>query len=168
MPGKAAPAQHTMVSMRKALPELYEADFYRWTVRNAELLRSGRLADADLANIAQEIRDRGISQRMDLISRSSVLLRHLLMYEFSRPPLKAPTAKSWTETIRWQRRELARLLAQMPSLRHFLTRDLPKIYREAAEDAVFEGRLDPERLPGACPYSVPQILDLKFLPSPRK
>lgn len=146
-----------MVSMGKALPELYEADFYRWTVRNAELLRSGRLADADVANIAQEIRDRGISQRRELISRSSVLLRHLLMYEFSRAPLKASTAKTWTATIRWQRRELARLLEQMPSLRHFLTRDLPKIYREAAEDAVFEGRLDATRLPGTCPYAEDRI-----------
>jgi hypothetical protein len=157
-----------MVAMGKASPELYEADFYRWTVRNAELLRSGRLADADIANIAQEIRDMGISQRRELISRSSVLLRHLLKYEFSRPPLKASAAKSWTATIREQRRELARLLEQMPSLRHFLTKDLAKIYLEAAEDAVFEGRLDAKRLPGACPYSVQQILDLEFLPRPRK
>jgi len=134
--------------MGKASPELYEADFYRWTVRNAELLRSGRLADADIANIAQEIQDMGISQPRELMSRLSVLLRQLLKYEFSRPPWKASSARSWTATIREQRRELARLLEQMPSLRHFLTRDLPKIYREAAEDAVVEGRLD-AKLPAA-------------------
>ena len=154
--------------MAKASPELYEADFYRWTVRNAELLRSGRLADADVANIAQEIQDMGISQRRELISRLSVLLRHLLKHEFSRPPLKASATRSWTASIREQRRELARLIEQMPSLRGFLTKDLPKIYREAAEDAVFESRLDAKRLPGACPYSVQQILDLEFLPCPRK
>ena len=133
---------------RVSAPRWFRADFYPWTVRNAELLRSGKLADADIANIAQEIQDMGISQPRELMSRLSVLLRHLLNYEFSRPRWKASSARSWTATIREQRRELARLLDQMPSLRHFLTRDLPKIYREAAEDAEVEGRLD-AKLPAA-------------------
>ena len=90
----------------------------------------------------------GISQGRELMSRLSVLLRHLLKYELSRPPWKASSARSWTATIREQRRELARLLEQMPSLRHFLTRDLPKICREAAEDAEVEGRFD-AKLPAA-------------------
>jgi len=47
------------------------------------LLRSGKLADADIPNIAQEIQDMAISQRRELMSRLSVLLRHLLNYEFS-------------------------------------------------------------------------------------
>ena len=28
--------------------ELYDRDFYEWTLRNAELLRSGRASEADL------------------------------------------------------------------------------------------------------------------------
>ena len=28
--------------------ELYDQDFFEWTVRNADLLRSGRLDEADL------------------------------------------------------------------------------------------------------------------------
>jgi len=35
--------------------DLYDRDFHEWTIRNAELLRSGRAADADLAQIAEEI-----------------------------------------------------------------------------------------------------------------
>jgi len=32
--------------------ELYGRDFYEWAVRNAELLRSGRVHEADLSHIA--------------------------------------------------------------------------------------------------------------------
>ena len=32
--------------------ELYERDYYEWTVRNAELLRSGRANEADIEHIA--------------------------------------------------------------------------------------------------------------------
>jgi len=35
--------------------ELYDRDFAEWAVRNAELLRSGRVAEADLDHIAEEI-----------------------------------------------------------------------------------------------------------------
>jgi hypothetical protein len=35
---------------------LYETDFALWAERNAELLRSGRVGEADLENIAEEIR----------------------------------------------------------------------------------------------------------------
>lgn len=151
----------------KALSELYESDFYRWSMKNAKLLRSGKVCEADLENIAGEIRDMGISQRRELMSRASVLLRHLLKLDFSQSPLKKSAVASWTTTIREQRRELARLLEQMPSLRRFMIRDLAKIYREAAEDAVFEGRLNPERIPATCPYSIDQILDLGYMPARR-
>lgn len=149
----------------KSLAELYESDFYQWSIKNAKLLRSGKASQADLVNIAGEIRDIGISQRLELISRASVLLRHLLKLQFSPRPIKKASIASWTATTREQRRELNRLLEQMPSLRRLLIRELPRIYQEAAEDAVFEGRLDPAGLPSDCPYSVNQILDLNYLPA---
>jgi hypothetical protein len=34
--------------------ELYDRDFAEWAVRNAELLRPGRVAEADLDHIAEE------------------------------------------------------------------------------------------------------------------
>jgi uncharacterized protein DUF29 len=34
--------------------ELYDVDFAEWARQNAELLRSGRVAEADLAHIAEE------------------------------------------------------------------------------------------------------------------
>jgi hypothetical protein len=40
---------------------LYEQDFYLWTQHNAALLRSGRLGEADILHIAEEIQDMGVS-----------------------------------------------------------------------------------------------------------
>jgi hypothetical protein len=154
--------------MAKELSELYESDFYRWTVRNAALLREGRVAEADISHIAEEMQDMAISQRRELLSRLSVLLRRLLKCEFSKPPPKVASARNWTATIREQRGELARLLEQMASLRRFLERSLAKIYREAAEDSIFEGGLETKRIPDVCPYSVEQILDLAHLPRARQ
>ena len=35
--------------------DAYDTDFYAWANEQAALLRSGRLAEADIANIAEEI-----------------------------------------------------------------------------------------------------------------
>jgi hypothetical protein len=43
--------------------ELYDWDFYEWTVRNAKLLRAGRASEADLKHIAEEIADMGKRER---------------------------------------------------------------------------------------------------------
>lgn len=41
------------------MKSLYDTDYYEWTVRNAELLRSGRIEQADIENIAEEIEGMG-------------------------------------------------------------------------------------------------------------
>jgi hypothetical protein len=35
---------------------LYDSDFFAWSLEQAELLRAGRLAEADVAHIAEESR----------------------------------------------------------------------------------------------------------------
>lgn len=39
--------------------DLYERDFCAWTTEQAALLRVGKLPDADIANIAEEIESLG-------------------------------------------------------------------------------------------------------------
>lgn len=43
--------------------ELYEKDFYRWAIHNADLLSAGEVAKADIQHIAEEIRDMGSRER---------------------------------------------------------------------------------------------------------
>jgi hypothetical protein len=51
-----------------AMSDLYERDFFAWAGEQAALLRSGRLNDADILNIAEEIESMGRSEKRELVS----------------------------------------------------------------------------------------------------
>ena len=53
---------------------LYDRDFYAWANEQAALLRAGRLTEADIENIAEEIDSMGRSEKRELINRLAVLL----------------------------------------------------------------------------------------------
>jgi len=139
---------------------LYDLDFFEWTARNAELLRAGRLDQADLEHIAEEIEDMGRSERHELRSRLRVLLSHLLKWKFQ-PDRRG---RSWVATIRVQRDDLVDLLGEMPSLTPYLREQLPDVYPVAVEGAIEETNLADATFPPACPFSLDQILDPDFFP----
>ncbi len=140
--------------------ELYEQDFFEWTVRNAELLRARRFAEADLEHIAEEIEDMGKSERHELRSRLRVLVSHLLKWKLE----PNHRGRSWKATIDVQRDELVHLLRQMPSLRRYLRDQLPEVYPVAVKGAIAETDLPDEVFPPACPFSLEQILEADFFP----
>lgn len=41
----------------------YEQDFYGWTQEQAALLRAGRLADLDIANLIEEVETMGRTEK---------------------------------------------------------------------------------------------------------
>ena len=92
---------------------LYDRDFHAWAGEQAALLRAGRLAEADIAHIAEEIESMGRGEKRELISRLKVLLVHLLKWRFQ----PAGRGNSWRLTIAEQRREVADHLDDNPSLR---------------------------------------------------
>ncbi len=47
----------------------YETDFYAWAMEQAALLRAGRVAAADIANIAVEIESMGRGEKRELVNR---------------------------------------------------------------------------------------------------
>ncbi len=57
---------------------LYDRDVCAWTREQARLLREGRLGDADIENIAEEIESMGRGEKRELVNRLRVLLTHLL------------------------------------------------------------------------------------------
>jgi hypothetical protein len=59
----------------------YETDLYSWALHNAELLRQGRFAKIDTEHIAEELEDRGKSERRALENRLIILVAHLLKWE---------------------------------------------------------------------------------------
>jgi hypothetical protein len=140
--------------------ELYETDFYEWTQRNAELLRSGNVSEADMAHVAEELEEMGRRERRALLSRAAVLAGHLLKWQ-TQPERRS---RSWEATIRIQRRELAKLLVDMPSLKVVLTGSFEEVYRNAVLLAVADTNLPEEDFPSTPKFGIDQLLDEEFLP----
>jgi hypothetical protein len=139
---------------------LYDRDFYAWSLQQAELLRKGRLADADIEHIAEEIDSMGRTEKRELISRLSVLLLHLMKWRYQ-PDKRTP---SWEASVRVQRNRLVDHLDDNPSLKPSLPNALASAYRDASLEAVAETGLPGDTFPDACPWTIEQILDGAFWP----
>jgi Domain of unknown function DUF29 len=139
---------------------LYDEDFFEWTRRNAELLRAGRLDQADIAHIAEEIEDMGKRDLRGLNRRVQVLLIHLLKWQLQ--PEKR--SRSWQRTIAVQRIKLEQILEDSPSLRQRMEPNLQGNHRKAVQLAAIETGLTAAQFPAACPYTVEQILNPDFSP----
>lgn len=139
----------------------YDRDFHAWANQQAALLRQGRVAEADVANIAEEIESLARSEKRELVDRLAVLLAHLLKWQFQ----PARRGKSWRLTIREQRNKLADHLDDNPSLRALLDEAIARAWRYALVKVQKQTPLQADDLPSACPYTVEQILDDAFLPA---
>jgi hypothetical protein len=145
---------------KQDLAVLYDSDFFEWTQHSAELIRQGRLNEADLEHIAEEIEDMGKRDRREVRSRLIVLIAHLLKWQLQ-PERRTP---SWRGTIIEQRQQLDLVFQDSPSLVDLAEHELPLIYTRAARRALAETGLASDRLPPECPYSETEILDSRFLP----
>ncbi len=139
---------------------LYDRDFYAWSRQQAELLRAGRLAEADIEHIAEEIDSMGRAEKRELVSHLSVLLLHLLKWQYQ-PDKRGP---SWEASIRVQRDRLDDHLDDNPSLKPLLPQALASAYRDAALEAVAETGLARSTFPDICPWTVGQVFDHGFWP----
>lgn len=112
---------------------LYETDFHAWLLAQAAALKSGDAACIDWTNLAEEIEDMGRNQRHQLESRLEVLIAHLVKLALSRA--EAPRA-GWRATVREQRRGIARVLRDNPSLRRYAGEVFPDALRIGTREAL--------------------------------
>ncbi len=138
----------------------YDVDFYAWTIEQAGLLRSGRLSEADIGNIAEEIESLGRSEKRELSNRLTVLLVHLLKWQVQ----PAFRGSSWRLTIIEQRRRLTEHLKDNLSLRGLLAKSIAMSYRFALLGAQKETGLSDSAFPSTCPWTGEQVLAEEFLP----
>jgi len=138
----------------------YERDFYAWANEQAALLRAGRLAEADLENIAEEIESMGRSEKREMVSRLTVLLTQLLKWQYQ-PTLRS---RSWRNTIAVQRDDIVEHLADNPSLKDKVPDVLTSAYRKAIFAAANETGFDSTTFSPACPWTYEQIVDASFWP----
>lgn len=139
-------------------PKLYNNDFHAWTVQQAEYLRQEQWQNLDLPNLAEEIAALGRKERQELRNRLSLILGHLLKWEYQ-PQLRS---RSWLATIRIQRRDTQRLLKENPSLKAYLTEILPEAYANGRDLAMGETNLPAATFPETCPYSLENVLAEDF------
>jgi len=141
---------------------LYEGDFYTWCMREAQLLREGRLAELDLPNLAEEIASLGNEQEHALGSSLRILLVHLLKWRYQ---AKRRT-RSWAGTIVRERGNYARRLRKNPGLKPSQLELLAEAYQDARREAAAETGLPLSTFPETCPFTLQQALDDDFWPEP--
>ena len=138
----------------------YDQDFYGWTVEQVALLQNKQFDQIDLEHIIEEIESMGKAERNQLRNRLTVLLMHLLKWQYE--PSRRCT--SWVQTIREQRRAIPRLIKENPSLKSSLADLLLDAYSNAVEDAADETNLPISLFPTDCPWSYTQFMDKEFFP----
>jgi hypothetical protein len=102
----------------------------------------------------------GRRDRHELESRLTVLVSHLLKWR-TQPDHRS---KSWSGTIREQRRQISRRLRDSPGLRPILDDLLDKIYADARKSAAGETGIAEADFPPRCPFTPDDVLSGSFLP----
>ncbi len=102
----------------------------------------------------------GASEKREIRSRMKQLLKHLLKWKYQ-PDLQC---RSWKNSIRNQRLELADVITDNPSLKPTLDENIKDVYARALEDAAEETGIYKENFPAQCPYTFNQMMDNDFYP----
>ncbi|MEH2116520.1 DUF29 domain-containing protein [Nostoc sp.] len=142
------------------MPNFYETDFYIWTQEQANLLRHHQWNQLDLPNLIEEIESLGRKERQELRNRLSVLIGHLLKWEYQ----PKERSRSWLATIRVQRREILNLLSENPSLKPYIEEALQESYQNGRDLASGETNMPLLTFPKQCLYDFEDILSDRFYP----
>jgi hypothetical protein len=143
-------------------PDLFSEDLSAWAEEQTRLLAAGRIDAIDRAHLAEIVRDLGERERREIRDRLGVILTGLLRWA-AQVDLRCD---SWAITTDRQRRLVASLLADSPSLRPELPWLVAEVYPEAKARAVLESALFDDSFSESCPFTDEEILSEGFLPDP--
>nr|WP_274600207.1 DUF29 domain-containing protein [Thiocystis violacea] len=132
-----------------------DQDRHAWAMESARMLRTGQMSELNLGRIAEELEDRGRSEKQALSSHLKVLVLHLLKWRYQ----PAFRGLSWKLSITHARDEVMELLEDSPSLRATLPELLMRRYPAARRRAILETGLREETFPRASPFTLDQLLD---------
>ncbi len=139
---------------------LYETDYLRWIETTLAQLQMQDYSNIDWENLIEEIGDMGRSERRSLESNLTVIITHLLKWQYQ-PNFRSG---SWKGSIAEHRRRIRKALKESPSLKSYLEEILAECYLDAVEIAMAETGLSVEIFPQVCPYTSVEVLDVNFLP----
>jgi hypothetical protein len=138
------------------MSDLYETDFHAWAAEQADLLRAGKFADADMEHILEELEDMSGGKRGQLTNRLSVLLMHLLKWVYQ-PERRS---RSWHSSVMEQRVRIDVLVKRNPSLKSFRQQALDDAYSSARYAAERETGIPAETFPATCPWTFDETMTL--------
>jgi hypothetical protein len=133
--------------------DLYDEDFYAWTQRQAQALRTQFQGDnrLDVEHLAGEIEDLGKAELQAVESYVEQIMAHLLKLDYSGYEL---SRAHWRGEVEAFRSSMERKMT--PSIRRSVRQPLPRLYERAGRSAVASlHQHEPDfrrRLPKACPY----------------
>ena len=145
----------------KNLKTLYRADGYGWYFKNAELLRQGKLKDADIENIAEELESMGRSEEKELESYLTLILLHILKWKYQ----SKKRSKSWKSTITIQRLHFKKHLKKNPSLKGHMDEIVSDSYEYARLQAEQETGLPLNTFPEKMPFTFEDALMDDWFPN---
>jgi Domain of unknown function DUF29 len=145
-------------------PTLYEQDYYLWLEQTAKHLDAGDWHQVDVANLVEEIRDMGRSEKQALESNLTIVLFHLLKYKYQ----PSRRTRSWLLSIAEHRRRLKKQLKDSPSLRSYIEQVFQECYDDAIRLAEAETGLPRTAFPTESPFAIAQTLDFDYLPEDTK
>lgn len=136
-------------------PARYDRDLYSWAAEQAALLRAGRIAEADVLNIAEEIDDVGNEQYDKLESALRIILLHLLKWDHQ-PDRRS---RSWRSSTLVQRNHVRKVLNKNPGLKPHINDAIKGAYADARIEAADETNLADDFFLTQCPYSWAEIME---------
>ncbi|MHB1669902.1 DUF29 domain-containing protein [Thiomonas sp.] len=122
---------------------LYNQDFHAWTQEQAAALRHYQPAWMDWENAADELESMGKWDRREVERRIGVILMHLMKWGWQ----SEKRSSGWRSTIVIQRKDLAKILEQSPSLRQCAIEAIAKEWQDARRIASIETGLPIARFP---------------------
>ena|SRR2546423_4354258 len=133
----------------------YGNDLYSWAVEQAALLRAGKIAEADVLNIAEELDDVGNEQYDKLESALRLIVLHLLKWDHQ-PERRS---RSWYASIAVQRNHVRKVLRKNPGLKPLLNEAIAEAHEDARLEAAADTDLEEGAFSKQCPYSWEIIME---------
>ena len=143
-------------------PDMHESQYYDWLMLQARLLREGRIKEADLAHIAQELEDMGNELEAALVSFFRQTLVHLCKLRYFRD--EQPRTH-WTIEIANFRSEMDERSVNRFSNPQKIEEIFGRAWQGARQNLkAMMAPADFKRIPVACPFTLDQVRDHEFFP----
>ncbi|MDB9541129.1 DUF29 domain-containing protein [Anabaenopsis tanganyikae CS-531] len=137
----------------------YEEDFYGWTQWQVQALAERQVSELDWQNLQAELEGLGRQEYRELVSRLTVLLGHLLKWEYQ----PENRCRSWFLNIREQRRAINRHFRRNPSLKSSMAEAVEDGFAAGVDLALRETNLPLRTFPEKCPYRFEEAIADSFL-----